>query len=141
MISHPPVKHKTVPAVYIDGHNSIVKNLPIPTVGICNKAAYIPARAIINHQLAIGNDVMFFCAWHEVDWVDKSCNYATNFLCNLHQNVSTLKDVSMDTQVILVRVWSDGLEAYQIKAKNEFHSLQIFTLTILASKYQIPTVT
>jgi hypothetical protein len=48
-----PVKHKTVRAIYSDGHNSIVKNLLIPTVGICNKAAYIPAREIINHLLAI----------------------------------------------------------------------------------------
>jgi hypothetical protein len=131
-----PVKHKTVRAVYIDGHNSIVKNLPIPTVGICNKAAYIPAREIINHLLAIGIDVMFFRAGHEEDWVDKSGNYATNFLCDLHQNVSITKDISMDTRVILVRVWSDGFEAHQIKAKNEFNSLQIFTLTVLAPKYQ-----
>jgi hypothetical protein len=70
--------------VYIDGYNSIVKNLPIPTVGICNKAAYIPAREIINHLLAIGIDEMFFHAGHEEDWVDKSGNYATNFLRDLH---------------------------------------------------------
>ena len=131
-----PVQHKTVRAVYIDGHNSIVKNLPIPTVGICNKAAYIPAREIINHLLAIGVDVMFFRAGHEEDWVDKSGNYATKFLHDLHKNVSITKDISLDTRVILVRVWSDGFEAHQIKAKNEFNSLQIFTLTILAPKYQ-----
>jgi hypothetical protein len=71
------VNHKTVQAVYIDEHNSIVKNLPIPAVGICNKAAYIPAREIINHLLAIG---MFFCAGHEEDWVEKSGNYATKLL-------------------------------------------------------------
>ena len=35
-----------------------------------------------------------------------------------------------------MRVWSDGFKAHQIKAKNEFNSLQIFTLTILAPKYQ-----
>ena len=39
-----PLKQKTVQAVYIHGHISIVKNLPIPTDGSCNKAAYIPAR-------------------------------------------------------------------------------------------------
>jgi hypothetical protein len=50
----------TVRAVYIDGHNSIVKNLPIPLVGVCNKVAYILAREIINHLLAIGIDVFFF---------------------------------------------------------------------------------
>ena len=96
-----PVKHKTVRAVYIDGHNSIVKNLPIPTVGICNKAAYIPAREIINHLLAIGVDVMFFRAGHEEDWVDKSGNYATKFLHDLHKSVSITNDISLDTWVIL----------------------------------------
>ncbi len=129
-------KHKTVRAVYIDGHNSIVKILHIPTVGISNKVAYITAREIINHLLAIGIDVMFFHEGHEKDWIDKSGNYATKFLCDLHQNVLTVKDISMDTQVIVVRVWSNGFEAHQIKAKNEFNSLQIFTLTILAPKYQ-----
>jgi hypothetical protein len=107
-----PVKHKNVRAVYIDGHNSIVKNLPIPTVGICNKAAYIPAREIINHLLAIGVDVMFFRAGHEEDWVDKSGNYATKFLHDLHKNVSITKEISLDMRVILVRVWSDGFEAH-----------------------------
>ena len=62
-----PLTHKTVRTVYIDGQNSIVNNLPIPTVSICNKAAYIPAREIINHVLAMGTEVMFFRAGHEKD--------------------------------------------------------------------------
>ena len=85
------MKHKTVRAVYIDRHNSIVKSLPIPTVGICNKAAYIPAKEIINHLLAIGIDVMFFCAGHKEDWVDKSGNYATRFLHDLHHMFQSQK--------------------------------------------------
>jgi hypothetical protein len=91
-----------------------------------------------NHQSSVGYgiDVKFFCAGHEGAWIDKPKNYATEFLCDLHQNVSTLKDRSMDTRVILVRVWSDGFEAHQIKEKKEFNSPQIFTLTILAPKYQ-----
>ena len=72
-----PVNHKTVPAVYIEGQNSIVNNLLIPTVSICNKVVYIPAREIINHILAMGIDVMFFCACHEEDWVDQSGHYET----------------------------------------------------------------
>jgi hypothetical protein len=36
----------------------------------------------------------------------------------------------------LVQIWSDGFEAHQIKAKNDFNSLQLFTLTILAPNYQ-----
>jgi hypothetical protein len=96
-----PVKHKTIQAVYIDGHNFIVKNLLIPTGGICNKTAYILAREIINHLLAIGIDAMFFHAGHEEDWINKSGKYATKFLCDLHQNVSTLKDISMDMKYSL----------------------------------------
>ena len=43
-----PVNHKTILAVYIEGHNSIVKNLPIPTVSISHKAAYISGKQIVN---------------------------------------------------------------------------------------------
>ena len=79
---------------------------------------------------------MSFNAGHEKDWVDQSGNYETNFLSDLHQNVSTMKDISMETWFILVRVWSDGFEDHQIKGKNEFNSLQIFTLTVIDPNYQ-----
>ena len=92
-----PVKHGTVRAVYTDGHNSIVNNLPIPTVSIAHKAAYIPANQIINHLLAIGMDIMFFRAGHKEDWVDKSCNHETKFLQDLYQNVSSMTNISKDT--------------------------------------------
>ncbi len=82
--SKPPVNHKTIRAVYIEGHNSIVKNLPNPTVSISHKAAYIPAKQIINHILARGIHVMFFRAGHEEDWVDQSGHYGMKFLRNLH---------------------------------------------------------
>ena len=131
-----PVNHKTVRTVFIEGQKSIVNNLPIPTVSICHKAAYIPAREIINHILAMGIGVMCFHAGHEKDWVGQSAHYETNFLSDLHQNISTMKDISMETQVILVRVWSDGFEAHQIKVRNEFNSLQIFTLTVIDPKYK-----
>jgi hypothetical protein len=129
------VKYSSVQAVYTDGQNSIVNNLPIPTVSIAHKAAYIPANEIINHLLAIGIDIMFFCAGHKEDWLDKS-GHETKFLQDLYQNVSMMTDISKDTQIILVRVWSDGFEAHQIKAKNEYNSLQIFTLTVLVPHYQ-----
>ena len=74
---------------------------------------------------------MCFHAGHEKDWVDQSGRYETNFLSDLHQNISTMKDISMETWVILARVWSDGFEAHQIKGENEFNSLQIFTLTVI----------
>ena len=136
-----PVNHKTIRAVYIEGHNSIVKNLPIPTVSISHKAAYISAKQIVNHILARGIDVMFFHAGHEEDWVDQSGHYRTKFLCNLHQNVSSMTDVSTDTRILLVRVWSDGFEAHQIKGKNEYNSLQMFTLLSLPPTIKIPAAT
>jgi len=58
------------------------------------------------------------------------------FLRDFHQNILIAHDILTDMQVILVRVWSDGFQAHQIKAKNESNSLQIFTWTILAPKYQ-----
>ena len=131
-----PMNHKTIRAVYIEGHNYIVKNLPIPTVSISHKAAYISAKQIVNHILARGIDVMFFRAGHEEDWVDQSGHYMTKFLCNLHQNVSAMTDILVDTRILLVRVWSDGFEAHQIKGKNEFNSLQMFTLTVIAPNYK-----
>ena len=60
---------------------------------------------------------MCFHVSHERDWVDQSGHYETNFLSDLHQNISNLKDISMDTRIILVRVWSDGFEAHQIEGK------------------------
>ena len=76
---------------------------------------------------------MFFRAGHEKD---QSGYYETNFLSDLHQNISTMKDISMETRAIFVRVWSDGFEAHQIKGKNELNSLQIFTLTVIGPNYK-----
>jgi hypothetical protein len=47
-----------------------------------------------------------------------------------------MTDVSIDTRILLVRVWSDGFEAHQIKGKNEYNSLQMFTLTVIAPNYK-----
>ena len=79
---------------------------------------------------------MFFHAGHEEDWVDQSGHYRTKFLCNLHQNVSAMTDILVDTPILLVRVWLDEFEAPQIKGKNEFNSLQMFTLTVIAPNYK-----
>ena len=78
---------------------------------------------------------MCFRAGYEKEWVDQSAHYETNFLSDPHQNISTMKDISMETWVILGRVWSDGFEAHQIKGKNEFNCLQIFTLTVIDPNY------
>ena len=64
--------------------------------------AYNPAREIINHILAMGIDVLRFHAGHEKDWVGQSRHYETNFLSDLHQNISTTKDVSMEIPIFIV---------------------------------------
>jgi hypothetical protein len=45
-------------------------------------------------------------------------NFSTTF-----QHVSAMTDISKDTRIILRRVWSDGFETHQFKAKNEYNSL------------------
>ena len=42
----------------------------------------------------------------------------------------------MDAQVLLVRVWSNGLEAHHIKGENESYSVQIVTMTVIGPNYQ-----
>ena len=67
-------------------------------------------------------------------------NYDCAFIRKLHKHVVNilhttrheLDDVTPDTRVILVRLWSDGFEMHKIKAKNNFNNLQLFTLTVLA---------
>ena len=78
---------------------------------------------------------------YEEDWKDKvTGNYDCAFIRKLHNHVVNnlhttrheLDDVTPDTRVILVQLWSDGFEAHKIKAKNNFNNLHLFTLTVLA---------
>jgi len=132
-----PLEYKNIRKSYLEGHNSIITNLPTPTVSILHKSAFIPAKEIINHLLALGIDVRYYYIGYETDWI-VSCGSKTSskFLDRLYQKVSNIDGCSKDIRVVLVQIWSDGFEAHQIKAKNDFTSLQLFTLTILAPNYQ-----
>ena len=43
-------------------------------------------------------------------------------------------NISKEARVVIVRVWSDGFEAHQIKGQNDINNLQLFTLTLRAHK-------
>ena len=45
-------------------------------------------------------------------------------------------DIPKDTRVIILRVWSDGFEAHNVKGNNKFNSLQVFTVKLKGPKYQ-----
>ena len=59
----------------------------------------------------------------------------------LHTTRHELDDVTPDTRVILVQLWSDGFEAHKVKAKNNLNNLQLFTLTVLADQARAAEVT
>ena len=56
----------------------------------------------------------------------------------IHSQVKAMMDeelnISKEARVVIVRVWSDGFEAHQIKGQNDFNNLQLFTLTLRAHK-------
>ena len=88
-----------------------------------------------NHQshLSNGDKCNCFLHWTWRDWVDKSGNYSTDSLCNLHQSVFTMEDISMNTW------WSDEFEAHQVKGKKwiqQSADTHIDRLCPQVSKYQ-----
>jgi hypothetical protein len=133
-----PISDNTIRTCYCKGKNSIARNLPFPTVLTEFNAGLIPSKQVINHFLAAGLPVSFFRAGHDDDWFNSlTGQYDSLFMRNLHHHVRSKlngldDDVTDETRVILVRLWSDGFEAHKIKVKNNFNNLQLFTLTILA---------
>ena len=107
----------------------------------CPQSCLIWAKQIINHFLASRLSTKYYRVGYEEDWKDKvTGNYDCAFIRKLHKHVANilhttrheLDDVTPDTRVTLVQLWSDGFEAHKIKAKNNFNNLQLFTLTVLA---------
>ncbi len=45
-------------------------------------------------------------------------------------------DIPKDTRVIILRVWSNGFEAHNVKSSNKFNSLQVFTVKLMGPKDQ-----
>ena len=45
-------------------------------------------------------------------------------------------DIPNDMRVVILRVWSDGFEAHNVKGNNKFNSLQVFTVKLTGPKDQ-----
>ena len=133
-----PTDYNKIRMSYLEGPNSILKNLPMPEVDIMLGCAHIPVNQIVNHLLALRSDVLALRAGVDGDWLNESGKYKSMFLQEKHEVIKSMmvKDptrVTNDTRVVFARLWSDGFEAFQIKAKNDFNNLQIFTLTLRAT--------
>ena len=136
-INH-PTKFSEIRTSYVEGPNSILKNLPMPDVSILHGCAHIPAKQIINHLLALGIDRLTFLAGVGTDWINDDGEYECQYINEAHDLVKKMMkedpNISNNTRVHIIKVWSDGFEAHQIKANNDFNSLQLFTITLKAPK-------
>lgn len=136
---NPPLNHQDIRTKYVDmdAKYSIMSQLPTPQVGLKHGCAHIPAEQIVNHLLALGVPVDYVRAGHDEDWKDRDGNYDCRFTEELHKRVKSKMmmrpdEISNSDRVIVVRMWSDGFEAFHIKADNRHNNLQLFTLTIKA---------
>ena len=146
MIIH-PTEHQQVRRLYTSGPLSIAKKIPMPEVkismpevGEVNAFAHIPANQAINHMLALGIKVQSYRAGHEADWVNDKGEYKCGFIKEMHETVKDrLKNQNLptETKVIVIRTWSDGFEAHQIKGTNDFNNLQLYTLSLMSPKGKI----
>ncbi len=60
--------------------------------------------------------------------------YPCELFHDTHEEVKEMMrinpDMSKDTRVVILRVWSDGFEAHNVKGNTKFNSLQVFTLKL-----------
>ena len=113
----------------------------MPEVSVVHGCSHIPGSQIVNQFLALKNDLDYYRAGIQEDWLRKDCNYACIFIAEVHASVKTLLRDHLfrtkDTRVVQFRLLSDGFQAHHIVANNGFSSLQNFTLSILAPKCKI----
>ena len=113
---------------------------------------HIPANQILNYFLALGYDSYFHRAGFDEDWTEChngfcSClnddDHYCEFFQDLHRDVKEMMmsnpDITKDTRVVLLRVWSDGFEAHNVKGNSQFNSLQVFTVKLRRPKDQTPS--
>lgn len=125
-----PIDHAKIRTKYVKGGLSIKENLPKPDVGIVHNCATVPAVQIVNHFLALGNDVASRRAGHEGDWRCKDGEYDCAFTEEVHNAVKKA-NVPEDTRICTGRGWSDAFEAFPIAGSNDYNSLQLYTLSLL----------
>ena len=132
-----PMQYKDLRRDYLKANNSIVQNLPIPNVSLKHGCAYVPARQIVNHLLALGKEASMYRAGHYRDWQVEGGTYECRFLEGLHAKVKKRVmqgELDGEAKVITFCLWSDGFEAFHIKGSNDFNNLQLFTITLRAPR-------
>ncbi len=130
-----PTEYKHIRNQHLEGANSIMKAMPIPTVSIKNNFAYIPAEDIVNYILAITEqNILTF--EDESDWTNEEGEYEGLYFERLHEIVKGMKergDMPEGTRSHIIRLWSDGFGMHAIKIDNKFNNLQVFTLTVVTT--------
>jgi len=63
-----------------------------------------------------------------------------SFIWDVHRDVKEMMinnpGIPKDTRVIILRVWSDGFEAHNVKGSIKFNSRQVFTVKLMGPKDQ-----
>ena len=80
----------------------------MPEVSLLQGCAHIPASQIVNHLLAVQQDVHYNRGGIQEDWLRKDVKYACVFIAEFHASVKTLlRDnpcLPKDTRVALGRI-------------------------------------
>ena len=144
--------HADVRKYYTEGRNSIVMNLPCPTVdlilstGTCQFAS-ADLEQLLNYSLAWNPQCYFYEAGKEDDWdpsnhQDNICSYrhqviSAEFFQNSYKRVKKMLTESLiprNTRVVFARAWSDGYEAHNVVPNNEYNSIQAVTFKLMGGK-------
>ena len=134
-----PSDDKEVARKYTTGVNSIMKSLPVPIPEVVPDfgGAVIPVRLLVNHIIALNIPIKHFDT--DDDWTDGNGNYDGEFYRIWHGKIKEMKrkgDIPEGKRIIFIRVWCDGFQAFQIKAHNEYNSVQLYTVTVIAPSGQ-----
>ena len=64
-----PTSWKIIWRSYVEGNNSILKDLPMPEIDTLHRYPRIPVKQTVNHLLALGINAMVYRTGFEEDWI------------------------------------------------------------------------
>ena len=115
-----PTSVKDINKHHIKGSNSILKNLPIPSVHIRKNHAYVSLTSIIQLFLAFGYDSDYLTTSDNEDesYGIRNCKQA-HMIRDRVTNMSEHHNIV--PMILYITFWSDDFEATQIKKIQKFH--------------------
>jgi hypothetical protein len=144
---HFTMDEPTIRREYLEGTHSVLNNLPMPNVlPMPNENAkaregfaYVPLVQNVNHLLALSKDVLVRRAGRESDWKDDDGQFICGLLKDIHVDLQRrmqdeTDDVSEETRVVTISVFSDGFQANAIVTNNDHNNIQIFSVTLITFK-------